>query len=325
MATTYRQFYSDLVGYIPKLPVQLAQNLAQQAWKDIRDSRFWSFLIAQTFLNSPGIITAGTASVTQYSNLVTLDATASAAVTGLSSPVLTLRQFRQSGGAIFNIIAANFTVPTAVVLTLDANYQDTTNPTASYQIYQCYYFPPSSDFKKWESVIQPDNAYQFADVGWTRKEIDRYDPQRASQGLPYYMAAYKMITVGGDKNVPAFEMWPHPTAALGYFAMYQKAGMDFANDQDILPPQVSRETLSYRSRYLGYEWAEANKGRHAELQATNWLALRSSVDRDYTESLAVDERNDEETFMQNWVTLNYGGTPFPVDSNWMQSHAWPYA
>lgn len=322
---TYRQLYSDLVGYVPKLPVQLAQTLVQQAWKDIRDARFWSFLIGQTFLNSPGIITAGTASVTQYSNLVTLDATASAAVTNLSNPVITLRQFRQSGGAVFSIIGFDDTIPNAIVLTLDSNYQDTTNPTASYQIYQCYYYPPSSDFKRWESIVQPDNAYQFVDVNWTRKEIDRSDPQRASQGLPYYMASYKMITVGNDDYVPSFEMWPHPTSALGYFAIYQKAGLDFASNSDILPPQVSRETLSYRARYLAYEWAEANKGLHQELQATNWLALRSSVDRDYAESLATDEKNDEETFLQNWVTLNYGGPPWPVDANWMQSHAWPNA
>lgn len=311
------------MGYVPGFPVQLAQNIVQQAWKDIRDSRFWSFLIGQTFLNSPGIITAGSASVTQYSNTVTLDATASAAVTGLSNPLLTLRQFRQSGGAIFNIVSADFTNPAAVVLTLDANYQDTTNATASYQIYRCYYTPPSSDFKRWESIVQPDNAYRFTECNWTRKEIDGYDPQRSSQGLPYYMASYKLITVGNDTHVPAFEMWPHPTAALGYFAMYQKAGIDFANDSELLPPQVSRETLSYRARYLAYEWAEANKGAHSELQATNWLALRSSVERDYRDSLATDQKNDEETFLQNWVTLNYGGPPWPVSASWMQSHAWP--
>lgn len=320
---TYRQLYSELVGYVPKLPVQLAQTLADQAWKDIRDSRFWSFLIGQTMLEAPAMIDAGYASVTQYSTSVTLDATASAAVTGLSNPLLTLRQFRQSGGTIYNITAADFTVPAAVVLTLDQPFQSTTTTTASYQIYRCYYTPPDSDFKRWESIIDPTNAYQFVDVNWTRKEIDRYDPQRSSQGLPYYMASYKLITVGTDNYVPAFEMWPHPVYQIGYPAVYQKAGADFSGDSDTLPPQISRETAAYRARYLAYEWAEANKGRHPELQGTNWLALRSSVDRDYQDSLKTDQKNDEETFLQNWVTLNYGGPPWPIDSAWMQSHAWP--
>lgn len=323
MSTTYRQLYSELSGYVPKLSPQLAQTLVNQAWKDVKDSRLWSFLRGYTMLEAPALIDAGTASVTQYSTSVTLDATASTAVTGLSNPVLTLRQFRQSGGTIYNITAADFTAPAAVVLTLDQPFQSSTNATASYQIYRCYYSPPSSDFKRWESIIDPTNAYQFTDVNWTRKEVDAADPQRSSQGMPYYMATYGMMTIGGDAYVPAYEMWPHPVYQIGYPAAYEKAGTDFTSGSGTLPEQISRETVSFRARYLAYEWATANTGRHQELQGTNWLALRSSVNRDYMESLASDERNDEEIFLQNWVTPGYNKPPWPVDSAWMQSHAWP--
>jgi hypothetical protein len=321
---SYIELYSELMGFVPKMSVQLSKIIVNRAWKDVRDSRFWSFLIGYTVLEAPGIITAGSVSVIQYATTVTLDATASAAVTGLSNPLLTLRQFRQASGAIYNIIAADFTVPAAVVLTIDQPYIEASNATASYQIYRCYYTPPSSDFKKWASVQCPAQAYTFRSVAWTRKEIDRLDPQRASQGQPYYMATYKLIKVGSDIYVPGFEMWPHPTSNFGYFAAYEKAGTDFSANADTLPPQVSRETLMYRARYLCYEWAEANKGRHQELQATNWLALRSSVNRDYEDSLKSDQRNDEETFLQNWVTHDYSNQLGPFDSSWLQSHASPF-
>ena len=321
----YIDYYSELVGFVPKISVQLAQTLVNRAWKDIRNNRFWSFLIGQTMLEAPALINAGTASVTQYQTTVTMDATASAALLNLGNPIITLRQFRQSGGTIYNIAAFDDSNPSAVILTLDQPFQSSTNATATYQIYRCYYTPPSSDFKKWESIIDPTNAYQFANVSWTRKEIDRYDPQRASQGLPYYMASYKLIKVGNDSYVPAFEMWPHPIYQIGYPAIYQMQGTDFSSASDILPPQISTKTLMYLARYYAYEWAEANKGRHPELQATNWMGLRTSVYRDYQDSLERDEKKDEETFLQNWVTLNYGGPPWPIDSAWMQSHSWPYA
>jgi len=321
---SFIDFYSELMGYVPKMSVQLSQTMVNRAWKDVRESRFWSFLIGYTVLEAPGIITAGTANVTQYSLNVTLDATASAAVTGLSNPILTLRQFRQAGGQIFNIVAADFTNPNAVVLTLDQPYIGATNATATYQIYRCYYTPPSSDFKKWSSIICPAQAYSFRSVAWTRKEIDRVDPQRASQGQPYYMATYGVIKVGSDTSIPAYEMWPHPTSNFGYFAAYEKAGKDLVKNSDTIPAQVSSETLMYKARYFAYEWAEANKGRHQELQATNWLALRSTVNRDYAEALASDQLRDEEIFLQNWVTHDYSNQLGPLDSNWMQTHAGPY-
>lgn len=321
---SYIDFYSELMGYVPKMSIELAKTIVNRAYKDVRESRFWSFLIAYTVLEAPGIITAGSASVTQYSTSVTLNAAASTAVTGLSNPLLTLRQFRQSSGTIYNITAADFTAPAAVVLTIDQPYLEATNATASYQIYRCYYTPPTSDFKKWSSIVCPAQAYAFRSVAWTRKEIDRIDPQRASQGQPEYMATYKLIKVGSDVYVPGFEMWPHPTSNLGYFAAYEKAGTDFVANSDTLPPQVSRETLMYRARYLCYEWAEANKGRHQELQATNWLGLRVSIERDYQKSLLSDQKTDEETFLQNWVTHDYSNQLGPYDSNWMQTHADPF-
>ena len=78
----FLDYYSQLLGSIPELGPEHSKKLINRAWHDIRMFRPWSFLLADTVLQCPSIITAGTASVIQYSNLVTMDATGSAAITG---------------------------------------------------------------------------------------------------------------------------------------------------------------------------------------------------------------------------------------------------
>ena len=123
MSENFLSYYSNLKNWVPAIPVELCKLLVNRARRDIYDSRLWSFLIVESQLTSPPLVSAGSATFTQYANTVTGDAVASAAWTGLSSPFITFRQIRQSGGPIYNITAADFTVPAAVVLTLYRPYQ----------------------------------------------------------------------------------------------------------------------------------------------------------------------------------------------------------
>src|SRR2546426_4051499 len=208
-----KEFEGFLMGSVPRLSVFLADQLINSAWQDIQTSRRWSFQVAETVLQAPGQITVGAASVTQFSNQVVGNAAASAAWTGLSNPILTLRQFRVPTGPIYNIIAADFSVPAAVVLTLDRDYQEITNPTATYLVYRCYYQAPSSDFLKWTSVVDPFNGYQLG-LAMTKPEIDMADPLRGALSNPTVISSYKYETIGNDPDVPTFELWPHPTAQI---------------------------------------------------------------------------------------------------------------
>ena len=320
----FLDYYSSLMGFIPELGPENAKRIVNRSWHDIRMFRPWTFLLVDTVITVPAAVTLGTASVTQYSNQVTMDATASAAITGLNNPILTLRQFRLPTSPVYSITAADFTNPAAVVLTLDRNYQEATNAAAVYQIYQVYYPAPSSDFLRWVSVFNPINSYKLK-LHMTRQEIDRRDPQRASQGLAYWIVQYRMSTLSGDPNVPFFELWPHMISQVGLQAFYQKRGVDLVANTDSVPPQICEDTLLGMAKYYACEWAEANKGRHPALAATEWLKLRQSLKADYKEDLFRDAIKDENTALQLQVeSQGQGGYVGPVDSAWLQSHAGPF-
>jgi hypothetical protein len=124
--------------------------------------------------------------------------------------------------------------------------------------------------------------------------------------------------------VPFFELWPHVVSAQNFLTLWQDRGTDFVADTDALPAQVPEEVLDYRARYHAYEWAEANKGAHQEMQLTNWLALRTIAKRDYQEALNKAMKQDSEVFLQLWLERAEDAATFGIlDSNWMQVHA-PY-
>ena len=317
----FKDFQGFIMGFVPRLSVFLAEQLINAAWRDIQESRRWSFKVAETVLQAPGQITVGAASVTQFSNQVTGNAVASAAWTGLSNPILTLRQFRVPTGPIYNIIAADFTNLAAVVLTLDRDYQEITNSTATYMIYRCYYQAPSSDFLKWTSIVDPFNGYQFGSTSATKAEVDRWDPLRGALSNPTVISTYKYETIGNDPDVPTFEMWPHPTAQISYRALYQKRVSKLVDPADSIPVQIPDEVLQDRTLYRAYQWCEANKGARVELQGSNWQSLWTEVNNNYAQKLQQAKVQDEEIFIQNWGS--YMNVPFlyPNTGQFWQSHA----
>lgn len=334
---SFIDYYSNLKGWVPKLPVEVAKQLINRSRRDIYESRLWSFLIVESQLTSPGLIQAGSCNFTQYSDTVVGDAIASAAWTGLSNPIITMRQIRQAGGPIYNITAADFTNPNAVVLTLDRPYQETTSAASNYNMYQCYYPPtdpltnaPTSDFTKWLSVYDPINGYPLK-LNITQERLNRADPQRGDVGQPYYVCTYRNIPVAGGSGdpVPYFELWPHPTDGISRKCFYKKGSADFVAPTDILPTELPTELLEVRSRYRAYEWAEANKGTHPELEKTNWLAMRRELmdprDRSsYPYILARAKAEDENRMPINFVQHMSNGQFFPIDSDFLQSHAWSW-
>jgi hypothetical protein len=89
MTITYKDFYLELANAIPKLPVPLAKRFVNRALHDIYDSRQWSFLKDEGILYSPAVITSGSFSVIQFSNIVTANAAAITALNNLNNPLLT--------------------------------------------------------------------------------------------------------------------------------------------------------------------------------------------------------------------------------------------
>jgi len=316
----YLDHWSELLGQVPKLDMFLAQKLINRAWRDIRDSRLWSFLVSETTIDAPDAISSGSVTVTQDSSTVIGDATADAAWAAIGNTELQKRVFRAGlGGPIYRI--ASYASPN---LSLQRNYQESTAAGTVYLIYKCYYPVPATNFIRWISVIDPINGYRLAS-GRTKAELDFRDPQRSATTQPYVIASYLYDTTV-TPNTWLNELYPHPVVRRSYPALYSHRGLDFVDDTDTLPAIIPDEVLMHRAKFYAYEWAAANSSQHAELRDVNWQYLRSQSMANYAKDIEKAKRNDEEIFRQNYVesylTDRYKLLNF--DGSYAQSHAPAY-
>lgn len=300
---TYKDYWSELLGYVPKLSPLLARKLVNRAWAEIREKFLWSFNVAEGFITTPAAVSTGTVTVVQGLATVVGDATADAAWAAIGNSALSVRQFRSGLGPIYNILS--YTSPN---LTLDRVYAETSAAGAVYSIYQCYYPSPSTDFLRWISVIDPINGYQFS-LNHTKQDLDRIDPQRGAQDQPYWISSFRGSLISATLGDPTFELYPHPQTYQAYPVVYQKRGLDFSLPTDHLPKSVSDETLMAKARSLAFRWAMASQTSDKVISA-NWAFLIKDADAEFKESLEDDIRNDKEAFSQavpTYIQSQYGG------------------
>ncbi len=130
-------YYSEVAGTIPEMSPFLAKTFVNRARRDLYEARLWSFNQVEGSLFSPDQITTGTATVTLNSATVTLNAAATTALTGLTNPVITLRQIRFSSGPTYNIVSLS-----GSTLTLDRQYREVSSTTATLNCYRAFYGVP---------------------------------------------------------------------------------------------------------------------------------------------------------------------------------------
>ena len=319
----FNDYWSELLGTVPRLDPLLAQKLVNRAWADIRDERTWSWLVGEGVFIAPQIIISGTVTVTQFSPTVTLDATATTALTGLNTPFLTQRQFRcgLGGGSVYNIVSL-----AGSTLTLDRPYLETSGAGQPYQVYRCYFTPadmsgnPITDFMTFIVILNPIDGYAIVgeNLRLTRQEIDARDPTRGAQDLPYAVAIYKPDANGN----PIYEFWPHPTAQRGYVYAYRRRGLDLsANPAVDVPTTFPSSVLVERAKDYAYDWAIANAGRFPELKGVEWQLLKAETKRKYDVNLQKAKLRDDDIFLSSFLPQlrDYLAMPI-IDSKFAQSH-----
>jgi hypothetical protein len=309
----------ELVGQIPGLPHPAAVKFINKGWQDVRRERLWSFLIGTGELISADSISAGSVAVTKFSTSVVFNATAQVILNPLAvgaTPTLDSRQFRVSGGPIYNLVGYDG----AGNGTLDRVYTESSNSTATYQVYKCYYAPPSTDFLTYTSILDPINGYVLSGkrLRGTREEIDRRDPLRASQGIPYYLFSYKPDANG----VMNHELWPQTVRGQVYLCSYVKKGIDLSTPTSSIPSSDVESLVVQRALFWASRWAAMNVGRLPELRGVNWINQMSEINGTYRHDLVRAKRNDNEIMLTNFVNWNISDLNFlgPIDSNWSQSH-----
>ena len=344
---------SELTGAVPGLSPFLAQRFIRTAWDDLCRRRNWSFLQADAAIVCPAVVTAGTASVTQYSATVTLNAAASAAVLAQTVagavPGLTACQFRitsTSGtvGQVYSIIAVDASTPAAIVLTLDRVCVEATAAAASYQIYRAYLPPPDANFLGWQSVVDPANALTLS-LNQTAAQFDLADPQRQSQGLAAYLGQYRSTAITNavtgavgpnatvDAGTPLYELWPVPTSGQTFYARYRLRRFPYGDaPTDELPAIIPEGIVLARAYgWHVYPWAGANAANFPQLRGMNIPALIASARVTFAESYAAAARQDDEIALTSIVAPGrglrpgtpfgrFGGAPALADANYLQGH-----
>lgn len=295
---TFQSLYSRVMGDVPRIPLNKAQQCVQDAWRDINESRLWSFNIQETRLLVPGLTSAGTATVTYGSNQVGFDATAQAAIAAIPPyTLITKQQFRVQQGDIYNITAYN---PGTGVATLDEIYADASAASTGYQIYQCYYSvtpPNNATFQAWESIMDPINGYTFKKVGLRKADLDMIDPYRQSFDNPVYAAAYKLDPNGNM----LYELWPHPTVQQPYQCLYRTNGGNLVSDSDTLPPQVTRNVVEARALWYAAQWGELNKTIVPGAQGVNFIKIMELAMADWNYWMDRLWTSDEDAVLSYWI------------------------
>jgi len=315
----FAAYAAELQGHVSKLPYTLAELQINRAWEAIRRKRLWSFLIREALVFFPAAISTGTVTVTFGSATVVGDAAAAAAWTLvlLGNPPLIQRQFR-FGNILYNITAISTTTNPNDTLTLDMAIGAGSAAGASYSIYLAYVRAPSVDFKRWKSVVDPQQGFSIA-RHTSRQWLDIMDPTRGSSGQALRIADYK--TDAADSHRPIFEWWPHQTAQTAIHAIYEVMGESFVASSDALPAAIPESILiDYALSYFAYPWAGANVGRYPELKGTSWLSLAVETKRRVAMDLLEVRRNDEE-HCQQMITLFARRSGYPVDASFWQSHS----
>lgn len=299
--------YSELTGWVPKLPVDLSKTLIKRAWADVRRSNLWSFQLYEANWVSPAVLTTGTVTVTQGLNTVVFDAAATTAITPLatSGPFptnLLQRQFRVGVSTIYNIWSFQL-VGGFAQLTLDRPYTDAGGSAQAYQILQCYYPAPFKDHLLWMNVRDIVN-FNDLNIWGTRYQIDLMDPQRTLFYLPTWCVPYQNDQNPASKTYgfPMFELWGVPQYVLTYQLYGIRRGPDLVNDSDVLPVAVGEDAVVALGKYYAYQWAESNKGDQPRNQGTDFKFLMGAAKTEYDRLVRDYRRQDKET-VDNWYNV----------------------
>lgn len=327
----------ELVGRFPGLSPFLAQTFINRSYQKIRGEREWSFLETDGAVVCPPAIVTGTAAIVQGSPTVTMSAAArlqliaAALPAGVTLPQL---QIRFMGNAttsqIYNILSFVDTPP--LVLTLDRPVQEATNALSPFMVYRVYLTPPIADFKRWISLVDMVNGFTIgrSRMTYSSDYFDLRDPQRQSLSLAYYLGFYKgSSALSSVDSTPIYELWPGATQGQRFYVRIQRHGADPVMTDPV--PSALDTGVIIEGAICAHvvPHCMANMGHFPAMRGADWTTLVQVSKREYKERLIRAKITDDDVAMKSVWNRGHGlkgntvggvGFPYPIDSNFFQSH-----
>lgn len=305
----------ELATAVPEYSSLLARTHVNRAWGDLRRQRSWSWLFYPGLIQAATQVSAGTVSWTQGSPVLTLDATAAAAVAAVAATgqAITALQVQLSGQApIFNVVAYT---PAGPTLTLSANVTLATASGQGYLLYQTYFPGYVPDQIRWVDVVDPISGYQATRLHVDQRLINAIDPTRTASSQSFWVSDAFVGPTGSF----LYEFWPAPSNGQTFAVLIQRAGVDLAYPNGTLPGVLPESIVIERAKYYAYEWAMVNAGRFPSLQKTNWGFLMQNHQKQWLIDLAPIKKQDDEIRL-NTIIYQRRQNPYAFGDQFLQAH-----
>ena len=307
-------------GEIPGVALSLAKTKINDALGVIYDETDWSFQSRYGGWLNPGLkANTGTVTVTPYSDQVIADATATAAWAGITTPLITLLQFRTLPYSLYNIIGYDTTTNAPfATLTLDRPWlEPVTGAGISYLIYQAYFAVPVQDFRKFLYIMDTTFNAPVSSTKYSLADLATIDPQRIRFGptVPTYA-----IAMGADQRpqsstlgYPMFEIWPHNLSLMPYTFGYKRRGPQLVNPADEVPAPLTDELVLHRAREILYLYKMAQRGEELRRgSGADWAFLSQASAAEYNK-LLKQIRAIDANLHQDFVTRGFSQSRSPRD------------
>ena len=289
--------YSDDV-----CPILLAKRWVRDRYRKICEKNLWSFKLGRSAFGTTDAYTTGTLTLTNNS----------ATVTGSSTVWVAAHVGQQLkvDGYVFTISA----VAGNTSLTIDQTWLGDTTADLTYRIVQAYITPSPSDFFAFYSVIDPVSRWKLR-LGINSKELDRIDAARTSNGTPYLLAN----GVYNSSQVAMYELWPSPNTRQHYMYMYEKRIADLA-DWDTPPPIIRSDILIKGALADLARWPGTPERRNViyDPYFNQWKTREAEFLEELNKAMVEDN-----SIMLNDLAYGTDYGYSPIDTNFMQSHAFP--
>lgn len=171
---TFNSIWNEVHGHSKAVDPLLVQTWVRDTWREIAESRTWSWLRKKSLISIPAEYTTGTVTLTPGSTLVTFSgSTLSLSMVGL--------QFRAGhGGAIYDITDIDTVGGTAQIF---PPWSGTTVITGhGFKIFTAYIVPPDLEFFAWIAVTDPKNRRRLR-LHVNNESIDFHDSARLIHAL----------------------------------------------------------------------------------------------------------------------------------------------